>query len=212
MDKKFINEHKYYNNKLFNRLAWLYDFEKYILFPIRKKAVDFLGNKPRLKIIDVATGTGAQAYELAKAGYDVVGIDLSEEMLKYANEKVDRSLKLKFLKADATDLPFRNNSFEAASISLGLHDMPFEIGIKALKEMKRVTKNGGAILIIDYMEPSKHRIAKYTYRVATIFETKNFRPFIKKGLDKYLKTVGMKVKKQTDVLGAVQIVIAVNKK
>lgn len=50
----------------------------------------------------MATGTGAQAYELAKLGHEVVGIDLSPEMLAQAKKKLSPNLKLKFQEADGT--------------------------------------------------------------------------------------------------------------
>jgi ubiquinone/menaquinone biosynthesis C-methylase UbiE len=47
----------------------------------RKEAADYLKIQPPQKILDVATGTGALAYELAKLGHSVIGIDISMEML-----------------------------------------------------------------------------------------------------------------------------------
>lgn len=76
-----IKKHTYYNNAFFAKWAKLYNYEKYLLFPVRKQAARFLGLQPPQKILDVATGTGAQAYELAKLGHEVIGIDLSPEML-----------------------------------------------------------------------------------------------------------------------------------
>jgi len=138
MKKSLVNKHKYFNNKWFARWAKIYYYEKYIMFPIRQKAVTFLKLNPPKNIIDIACGTGSQAYELAKLGHNVVGIDLSPEMLNQAKRKLNNELKLKFQQADATDLPFKDNSFDAATISFGLHDMPYEIELATLKEAKRV--------------------------------------------------------------------------
>src|SRR3989338_11112571 len=190
MKKDLINQHAYYNNRFFGKWEWLYDYEKYFFFPLRRKAARFLGLKPSAKILDVATGTGAQAYELAKLGYDVIGIDLSREMLKQAIKKCNSSLNLRFQQADATKLPFEDNSFEASSISLALHYMPYEIDILVLKEMKRVTKMNGDILIVDYMEPKKHFIAKLSHPFVSLYETVNYAPFIKRSLDSILDKVG----------------------
>jgi len=66
MNDDILIKHKYYNNQFFAKWAKLYDYEKYLLFPVRRKAARFLDFTSPQKIIDVATGTGAQAYELAK--------------------------------------------------------------------------------------------------------------------------------------------------
>ncbi len=204
-------KHTYYNNAFFAKWATLYDYEKYFLTPLRRKAAKFLNFKPPKKILDVATGTGAQAYELAKLGHEVIGIDLSSEMLEQAKKKSSKELKLSFRQADATNLPFKNGKFDATSISLGFHDMPYEVDIKVLKEIKRVTKRGGKILIVDYNEPKKHKAAKLAFPLINFYETKNWRPFIERGLESLLNDVGLEVKKETNFLGLVQIAIVENK-
>lgn len=203
--------HSYYNNAFFARWATLYDYEKYLLSPLRKKAAKFLNLKPPKKILDVATGTGAQAYELAKQGHEVIGVDLSPEMLKQAKKKCYKELKLSFQQEDATNLPFKKGEFDAASISLGLHDMPYEVDIQVLKEIKRVTKKGGKILIVDYNEPRKHWVAKLAFPIINFYETKNWRPFIERGLDSILKDVELKIHKETNYLGLFQIALVYNK-
>lgn len=210
MKSDLAKRHAYYNNKFFAKWARLYDFEKYFLFPIRQKAAHFLPLTPLQKIIDVATGTGAQAYELAKLGHDVTGVDLSPEMLIQAKKKVNPDLKLQFLHADGTRLPFKNDTFDIATISLGLHDMPYEIGIKVLQEMRRVTKPNGLILIVDYMEPKKHWVAKISHPLISLYETVNYKPFIQKGLEHYLDKVRLKLLRQTSFFGIMQIVLALN--
>lgn len=212
MKENLINQHTYYNNRFFDKWAWLYDYEKYFSFPLRRKAARFLNLKHHQKILDVATGTGAQAYELARLGYDVIGIDLSREMLKQAKKKCNFSLDLRFQQADATKLPYKDNYFDASTISLALHDMPYEIEILVLKEMERVTKKNGEILIVDYMEPKKHRMAKLTQPIVLLYETKNYAPFIRRGLKDILRNVGLTIDRETDFLGLVQIVIAKNRK
>lgn len=210
MSNDLAAKHKYYNNAFFGRWAWLYDLEKYFAFPLRVKAARFLGAEPRSRIIDVATGTGAQAYELAKLNLEVIGIELSPEMLEQAKKKCRNSLTLKFQHEDATEIPYKDNYFDYSSISLGLHDMPHDIGILVLKEMKRITKKGGQILIVDYMEPKKHSIAKISHLLVSLYETKNYKPFIKHGLDELLSEVGLKMYKETNFLGLFQIVLAKN--
>lgn len=207
MFDKYTKEYLYYNNKFFCRWAWLYDYEKYFFSPLRKKAAKFLDLKSPKKILDVATGTGAQAFELAKLGHDVMGIDLSPEMLSQAKRKQSPKLKLTFQEADGTKLPFNDAFFDIATISWGIHDMPYEIGIKVLKEMKRVIKKGGQILIVDYMNPRKHVVAKFTHPLICLYETRNYKPFIERGLETYIKDAGLKVLKETDYIGVWEFVL-----
>ncbi|OGK12350.1 hypothetical protein A3C98_01175 [Candidatus Roizmanbacteria bacterium RIFCSPHIGHO2_02_FULL_37_15] len=209
-NNNLVKQHKYYNNEFFAKWAKLYDLEKYILFPLRKKAARFLDLKPPKKIVDVATGTGAQAFEFAKIGHDVIGIDLSPEMLNQAKKKIKSNLKLKFLPADGIKLPFKNNSFDASTISLGLHDMPYEIGLLVLKEMKRVSKKGGLILIIDYNEPKKHFVARLTQPLILLYETSMYKPFINRGIETLLKEIDLKIYRETNFLGIFQILLLKN--
>lgn len=212
INSDLIKRHTYFNNKFFARWARLYNYEKYFLFPLRQKAAKYLNLKAGSKIIDVATGTGAQAYELAKLGYDVTGIDLSPEMLAQAKKKASRIYKLRFMHEDGTDLPFKDSTFSAASISLGFHDMPYEIDVKVLREVKRVTKNKGYILIVDYMEPRKHVVAKFTHQFIKLYETPMYRPFIERGLQQILNDAGLSITRETNFLGVFQIVVVTNNK
>lgn len=212
MTTRLEKKHKYYNYRFFTKWAWLYDFEKYITFPLRQKAAKFLDLKYPSKILDVATGTGAHAYELAKLGHNVLGIDLSPEMLEQAKKKITPKLNLRFLQADGTDLPFKDNSFDASIISLGLHDMPYEIGVIVLKEMKRVTKKNGLILIVDYNEPKKHWVSRLTHPLIRIYETPMYIPFIKRGLTEILEKVDLKSDQETNFLGLFQILLVKNYK
>ena len=67
-----------------------------------------------VKILDVGCGTGRHAIELAKRGYQITGIDLSESQLKRAREKAkDANVHIDFQRQDARNLPF-NNEFDVA--------------------------------------------------------------------------------------------------
>lgn len=108
----------------------------------RDKIVDFTNARGGSRVLDVATGTGGQAFAFAKKGHDVVGIDPSEDMIKVANRRNEYE-NLRFEIADAADLPFEDNHLDVSCISFALHDMPLAIREKAVEEMVRVTKPKG---------------------------------------------------------------------
>ncbi|MBI3559989.1 methyltransferase domain-containing protein [Candidatus Gottesmanbacteria bacterium] len=205
-------QHAYYNEKFFSRWARLYDYEKYILTPLRNKAASMLDLPKGSSVIDVATGTGALAYSLAKKDYDVTGIDLSNAMLAQAKKKISQTLNLRFIHGDATQLPFPSNTFDAASISAALHDMPYEMRLLVLKEMKRVVKQDGKLLITDYLEPVAHPLATIVYKLARKYETFMFEDYIRRGMKAHLSKVGLTPQKEIMYLGINRIALCLNKK
>jgi demethylmenaquinone methyltransferase/2-methoxy-6-polyprenyl-1,4-benzoquinol methylase len=111
MEKVVDEEREYYLlvKKVFRILAPFYD--SIPISRVRDKTVDLTNAGNGSKILDVATGTGKQAFAFAKKGYDVTGIDLFEAMLKVASKK-NKYGTAKFALADATNLPFKDSSFE----------------------------------------------------------------------------------------------------
>ncbi len=107
-------------------------------------------------MLDVATGTGNQALAFARQGYEVTGIDLSDEMLRVARGK-DGCGKTTFIDADASAIPFGDGSFDVSVISFALHDMPAPMREAALGELVRVTVTGGTIMVVDYEIPQELR-------------------------------------------------------
>ena len=86
LGKTMDEEYYPYIKKFFRRWAPVYDLLDIIIGGVRSKTADFTSAKNGAKILDVATGTGKQAFAFAKKGYDVSGIDLSEDMLRVANK------------------------------------------------------------------------------------------------------------------------------
>ena len=180
-------------------LAPFYDIVTMLFSRIRNKVVDFADPRNGSKILDIATGTGKQAFAFAKKGYEVIGIDLSEAMLKVANKK-NKYANVKFEVADATHLPFEDNSFDVSCVSFGLHDMPLFIREKALREMVRVTKPKGMIVIVDYALP-KNKIGGFLiYHFVNLYEGKYYATFIKSDLEALLRKTGIEIKEQFRVL------------
>jgi ubiquinone/menaquinone biosynthesis C-methylase UbiE len=126
-----------------------------LLRELRKFTPEFSGMKAGDRVIDVCCGTGAQVLEYGRRGIDATGIDISPSMLKIATKNRTRHkvVNVSFQLADATDLPFPDGYFDYASISLGLHDKGKLIRYQIISEMKRVVKQDGALILIDYQVP-----------------------------------------------------------
>src|SRR4030043_929297 len=197
-----MDEEKEYDSlirKVYDILAPFYDIVTMPFSRVRDKVVNFTDARNASKILDVATGTGKQAFAFAKKGCDVIGVDLSEAMLKVANKK-NKYGNVKFEVGDATNLPFEDNSFDVSCVSFGLHDMPLTIREKALKEMVRVTKTKGMIVIVDYALP-KNKIGRFlTYHFIILYEGKYYSNFIKSDLEALLRKTGIEIKEEVPVL------------
>ncbi len=114
----------------------------------RHETVKAIGPKPGMRILDLAAGTGTSSRPLADAGATVVPADLSFGML---SEGKKRWPDLGFTQADALDLPFADGTFDAVTISYGIRN--FEHTDVALREMRRVTRPGGVVVINEFSTP-----------------------------------------------------------
>jgi len=200
-------EEEYYSliRKVFDILAPFYDIVTMPFSRIRDKVVNFTDARNGSKILDIATGTGKQAFAFAKKGCDVIGVDLSEAMLKVASKK-NRCGNVRFEVADATNLPFEENSFDISCMSFALHDMPLTVREKALKEMVRVTKTKGMIVMVDYALPKENISRFLIYHFVNLYEGKYYSNFIKSDLEASLRKTGVEIKKELPVmLGAGKI-------
>lgn len=117
----------------------------------RKKLVKWSEAKPGHKILDIATGTGDLAFDFfnfTEQKSEVIGIDFCQPMLDIANDKSKvKNTKITFTWGDATDLKFKDESFDIVSISYGIRNVEnFE---KAIQEMFRVLKPGGRLMILE---------------------------------------------------------------
>lgn len=192
---------EYYSlvKNVFKLLAPFYDTATMPISGIRDKVVDFTNAKNGFRILDVGTGTGKQAFAFAKRGYDVTGIDLSEAMLRVANKK-NKYENAGFLVADASNLPFKNGSFDVSSVSFALHDMLLPVREKALREMVRVTRREGMVVIVDYALP-ENRVSRFLiYHFVKLYEGKYYIEFIKSDLETLLGKSGIKITEELPVL------------
>jgi demethylmenaquinone methyltransferase/2-methoxy-6-polyprenyl-1,4-benzoquinol methylase len=136
---------------------------------------------------------------LQRGGYNVVGIDLSEDMLNVANRK-NKYGNVKFEVADATDMPFEDNCFDVSSASFALHDMSLTIREKVLKEMVRVTKPRGIIVIVDYALPKDKICRNLIYHLVRSYESRYYPEFIKSDLKALLRKMGVEIEKEVSIM------------
>ncbi len=111
----------------------------------RIKVRDAVAPKPGQSVLDLAAGTGSSSIAFNLEGVRVVASDFSQGMLAEGRK---RHPELEFVFADATNLPFATNEFDATTISFGLRNV---VDVeKALREMFRVTKPGGRVVICEF--------------------------------------------------------------
>ncbi|PYI40225.1 bifunctional demethylmenaquinone methyltransferase/2-methoxy-6-polyprenyl-1,4-benzoquinol methylase [Arthrobacter psychrolactophilus] len=115
----------------------------------RRIVVDAVGAEPGQRVLDLAAGTGTSSEPYADAGVHVVACDFSVGMLKVGKR---RRPDIDFVAGDATNLPFADDSFDASTISFGLRNVVDPQ--KALREMLRVTKPGGKLVVAEFSHPS----------------------------------------------------------
>lgn len=121
----------------------------------RKKTIKKLKRYSPVSILDIATGTGDFAVAASKLGQvKITGIDISEGMLTVARKKIDNKKldnKIEFYKADSEKLPFKDETFDAATVGFGVRN--FENLNKGLSEIHRVLKPGAVFFILEFSKP-----------------------------------------------------------
>jgi len=115
----------------------------------RRAVVDALAVLPGERVLDLAAGTGASSAPIDARGADVVPCDFSVGML---TEGKRRRPDLPFVAGDATNLPFADDTFDAVTISFGLRNVVDTV--RALEEMRRVTRPGGRLVICEFSTPA----------------------------------------------------------
>jgi demethylmenaquinone methyltransferase/2-methoxy-6-polyprenyl-1,4-benzoquinol methylase len=124
--------------------------------------------KPGDHALDVCTGTGDLARELARAvgrQGQVIGTDFAANMLRLGQRKFGQSVR--FVLADTQALPFPSDSFDAVTVAFGIRNVAdLETGIR---EMARVARPGGRVLILEFNQPTNPLVAAlyrfYSFRI-----------------------------------------------
>ncbi len=149
---------------MFDRIAGSYDLLNSVMtaglhHQWRRRAADLAAVGPGDEVLDVATGTGDLAVELrtrVAPGGVVIGSDFSEEMLARARDKAP---EIPFEWGNALDLPYETDRFDAATVGFGARNFSdLEAG---LREMTRVVKPGGRVVILEITTPTKAPLSTF---------------------------------------------------
>ena len=169
--------------KMFDNIAPTYDFlNRFLSLGIdtiwRKKMVAHLNATDHRQVLDVATGTADVALEINKQirPEHIKGVDISNEMLavgrkKIAKRQLSETIDLQY--GDSENLPFEDQTFDAVTVAFGVRN--YENLDQGLREMQRVLKPGGKIVVLEFSRPRA-----FPLKQGFNFYFKNILPFIGK--------------------------------
>ena len=147
---------------MFDNISGEYDsLNRVISFGIdiswRKKVVKLVQEGNPDRILDIATGTGDLAINLAEtSATKIVGLDISSGMLEVGKDKIKKKAlesKIEMILGDSENIPFENDTFDAVTVAFGVRN--FETLENGLKEIYRVLKPSGTFIILETSVPTK---------------------------------------------------------
>ena len=140
--------------RMFDAVARRYDLTNDVLSlgqdrRWRRDVIDAVATVAGDLVLDLAAGTGTSSEPFADRGATVVPCDFSLGMLQVGKEARP---SLPFTAGDATQLPFADDTFDAATISFGLRNIVDPLA--GLREMRRVTRPGGRLVVCEFSHPT----------------------------------------------------------
>jgi demethylmenaquinone methyltransferase/2-methoxy-6-polyprenyl-1,4-benzoquinol methylase len=171
-----------------------------------------------MNVLDVGCGTGTHLELYKQYGCNLYGIDLSPAMLEVAHARLGDSARLEC--GDATRMPYEDDKFDLILSTLALHEMTAPTRLGVLNEMKRVLKENGRILFIDFhagpTKPLRGWFAKVVIFLAEFTagrdHFRNYRQFIAdQGLSRLLAQNHLEVKKQKFLAGDAFVLVLAGK-
>jgi demethylmenaquinone methyltransferase/2-methoxy-6-polyprenyl-1,4-benzoquinol methylase len=158
---------------MFDRIAGLYDRMNTVMTAglhhhWRRRATELAALTPGGRALDVATGTGDLALELARAvapGGEVIGVDFSERMLELARVKAQArpeaqgAAQVRFETGNALALAYADGAFDAATVGFGARNFS-DLG-RGLSEMTRVVRPGGRVVVLEITTPQRPPLSTF---------------------------------------------------
>jgi len=148
--------------KMFDNIAPYYDFLNRLLtlridVLWRRKAIGMIHNKQAETILDVATGTADLTVEINRQlnPKQIIGMDLSNKMLEVGRKKIAKKGLTNLIRLDQGDsenLQYEDNTFDVATAAFGVRN--FEDLNAGLKEINRVLKKNGQIVVLEFSRPT----------------------------------------------------------
>ncbi|AUC82400.1 bifunctional demethylmenaquinone methyltransferase/2-methoxy-6-polyprenyl-1,4-benzoquinol methylase UbiE [Lacinutrix sp. Bg11-31] len=166
--------------KMFDTISGEYDgLNRVISFGIdikwRKKVVEIVKATKPESVLDIATGTGDLAINLAEtSATKIIGLDISSGMLEVGKTKItakNLDNKIKMIIGDSENMPFEDNAFDAITVAFGVRN--FETLEKGLKDILRVLKPGGTFVILETSVPTK-----FPFKQGYMFHSKIILPTV----------------------------------
>jgi len=160
---------------------------RWLLLRPRQRIVQLLKGQ---RILDVCCGTGNMTEMLVAARCQVVGIDSSRTMLSHARQK---HIAAEFKQMDATQLPF-NQEFDAAVISIALHEMLPQVREKVWESMQRAVLSNGRLIALDFAVPERNSLmSRFASRLIEQDEreTLNYHPEHYENFQEFMRNGGL---------------------
>jgi ubiquinone/menaquinone biosynthesis C-methylase UbiE len=173
---------------LYDRLAPIYFLAHPFVRGVAARAAQLLARSTSLETLDICTGTGVVAEELARRGHRATGIDVSMPMLRQRNA-LRRQMRISGAQMDARALAFTDRAFDLCSVSMGLHEFSADDRGRILAEMMRVTRR--YVLVADYSGPQS-----WPVRVVEHLERSHYRDFTDGSLPDQLRQAGLHIEEQ----------------
>jgi len=157
--------------QMFDRIAPAYDRLNHLFsfgrdFSWRRRLADAVVKNEKLRVLDLATGTGDVLITLLDRNPNIVeavGLDISENMLTLCRRKIARHKlpdRIKLVRADVTTSSLGDGSFDVVTMGFGIRNTPD--ALKTLTEIHRLLKKGGTALILEFSMPA-NRIIRSGY-------------------------------------------------
>lgn len=188
------------NQLLYRGIARFYDVLEHTYFrnkvrSPRTAVMKFIKDSDQT-VLDICTGTGANALEIARCREitQVYGIDRSKNMLLMANEKrsIEKLHNVEFKEMDATNIEFKDGTFDVALLSLVLHETQTELASKIIKEAKRVLKDSGMLIVVEWEQP-KSLFQRICFLPIRLCEPQGFHEFLHRDMYEYFEQYGLQV-------------------
>ncbi|GMA64415.1 methyltransferase domain-containing protein [Alicyclobacillus fastidiosus] len=143
------------------------------------------------RVLDVGTGAGHTAFALAEGAWTVTGIDLTAKMVENATQlAADRGLRnVQFVVGDAVHMPFPDQVFDVVTCRFAAHH--FVDADASIREMSRVLKPGGMVLMVDHIAPADVALDAYVNRIDWLRDPSHVREWTAEEWHERFRTAGI---------------------